>query len=213
MLEKIFNQQYRRPSGLLGLYVGRRMARDHRPENLWTLSLLKAQPADHILEIGFGSGIALQELAEIVTHGHIAGVDYSKTMVRAVRRRQAQAIQQGRMDIWQADAASLPFEDNTFDKAFTIHSIYFWPQPLLALQSVWRVLKPEGLLALTVLPKEKWPVENSEDAPGTPDCKPYSGDELICLLKTAGFSETRIVSDSNPTYLSNFTVMGIKAPT
>lgn len=210
MLEKLIDKQYRHPTGLLGLFIGNRMAQDHRPENLWTVSVLKAQPTDKILELGFGAGFAIQELAKVVTQGRIAGVDYSKMMVRAACWRNAELIKQGRADLRWADASTLPFEDNTFDKAFSIHSIYFWPHPLKALAEVRRVLKPDGLLALTILPKEKWNIHNPELPVGTPDCRPYSGNELTDMLLTVGFSATRVQSDSDPVHLSNYCVIGVK---
>jgi len=48
------------------------MARQHRPENAWTVSLLDAQPADCILEVGFGPGIAIEMLALPLQNGEIA---------------------------------------------------------------------------------------------------------------------------------------------
>jgi ubiquinone/menaquinone biosynthesis C-methylase UbiE len=210
MLGKMIDKQYGHPTGLLGLFIGNRMVQDHRPENLWTISVLQAQPADQILELGFGGGLAIQELAKVVTQGRVAGIDYSKMMVRAARWRNARLIKQGRVDLRWADASTLPFEDNTFDKAFSIHSIYFWPQPLKALAEILRVLKPGGLLVLTILPKEKWNI-NAPDLPvGTPDCRPYSANELIDMLSTVGFSATQVRSGIDPVHHSNFSVIGVK---
>src|SRR5437763_6217631 len=95
VFDKILDQQYRRPSGLIGRYVGRRMAQQHVPENAWTVALLDAQPADRILEIGFGPGIAIEALARVVTRGHIVGIDYSHAMVAAASRRNGPAIRAG----------------------------------------------------------------------------------------------------------------------
>ena len=210
MLSKMIDAQYRRPSGLLGRWIGSRMARDHRAENLWTLSILEAQPTDQVLEIGFGPGFAVQELARVVTQGRIAGVDFSGTILAAARRCNAAAIRRGLVDLHRADAARLPFEEASFDKAFSIHSIYFWPRPLDALKEAWRVLRPGAMLILTVLPKEKWNEDDPSAPVGTPQCTPYSGEELLDLFSKAGFVRSRIRSDSNPAHRSNYSVVGIK---
>jgi ubiquinone/menaquinone biosynthesis C-methylase UbiE len=63
--------------------------------------------------------------------------------------------------------STLPFEDNRFDKAFSIHSIYFWEQPKNVLKEINRVLKPTGKIVLTVLPKEKWKSNNPDQGLGT----------------------------------------------
>ena len=210
MLAEMIGKQYRRPSGLLGFLIGYKMTRDHRPENAWTVSLLEAQPTDHILEIGFGAGLAIGELAQIATQGKIVGVDYSETMVRAARWRNAGAVRQGRVELRQAEAANLPFEDDTFDKAFSIHSIYFWPQPLKALQEIRRVLKPGGTLIMTIMPKAVMRLLGPDAAVETPAFKPYEGEELAQLLAEAGFNATRIVADARLEHRSNFSVIGEK---
>lgn len=210
MLQNIINGQYRRPSGLLGQFIGNQMAKDHQPENLWTVSVLQAQPTDHILEIGFGPGFAIKELTKIVMQGRITGLDFSKTMVRLAGKRNAAALKRGQVELHHGEAAHLPFDDNAFDKVFSIHSIYFWPAPLDALKEIMRTLKPGGILVLTVLPKERWN-ETAPDMPiGTPECNPYSGDELLDMFDQIGFRNRRIRDDSNLEDRSNFCVMGEK---
>jgi ubiquinone/menaquinone biosynthesis C-methylase UbiE len=186
------------------------MTRDHRPENGWTVSLLEAQPNDRILEVGFGAGVAIGALAQIVTQGKVVGVDYSKTMVRAAGWRNARAVRSGRIELHQAEAAKLPFEADSFDKAFSIHSIYFWPQPLKALREIRRVLKPGGMLIMTIMPKAAMSLLGPDAAVETAEFKPYEGEELAQLLREAGFSATRIVVDAKSDCPSNFSVIGVK---
>ncbi|MEO8287750.1 MAG: methyltransferase domain-containing protein [Chloroflexota bacterium] len=213
--EHDLDSQYRRPFGEVGRKVGEAMARDHLPENLWTIGQIDAQPGDHILEVGFGPGVAIEELLKHVTTGLVAGIDFSQTMVDAATRRNIQAIRAGRADLRYGDAIELPFADATFHKAFSIHSIYFWSEPMSALRELHRVLKPGGLLVLTVLPKEKWP-PNPPGSPldfGTPECTPYLGRELKQMLLDAGFSSTRIEADaaSPPgSNSSNYSVLAVK---
>ncbi len=210
MFAKILDAQYRRPTGLLGRMIGRRMARDHRPENLWSIALLQAVPEDAVLELGFGPGFAIQALTKVVTRGRIAGIDFSREMVVAARGRNAAAVRCGLVDLHYGDAADMPFQDGEFDLAYSIHSIYFWPQPLAVLQAVYRELKPAGKFVLTVLPKERWNENNPSKPVGTPECIPYSGEELISLLVAAGFNGRRIETDPNPKFRSNYSMIGSK---
>ena len=80
-LESLIDRQYRQPTGIIGQFVGRRMARQHQPENAWTVSLLDIQPTDRVLEVGFGPGIAVELLAAQASQGFIAGVDFSPAMI------------------------------------------------------------------------------------------------------------------------------------
>jgi ubiquinone/menaquinone biosynthesis C-methylase UbiE len=131
-------------------------------------------------------------------------------MVVAARRRNAAAVKAGRVDLRYGDAADLPFDDAAFDKAFSIHSLYFWPHPLAALKEVWRVLKPGGLLVMTILPKERWNADDPDAVARTPECRPYSGAELAQMMAEASFSVPRIEQDSHPAHASSYSVIGVK---
>ena len=186
--ETYIGGQYRRPTGVVGRIIGGRMAQQHEPENEWTVALLSVQPTDHILEIGFGPGTTIQRLAALDSEGQVAGIDFSHTMVRVARERNAAAIKAGRVNLTYGNATNLPYSENSFDKALSIHALYFWPDALHVLQEIHCVLKPGGMLVLTLLPREKWP----GDGMGTPDCRVYSANDVEKLMLEAGFSSTSI---------------------
>jgi ubiquinone/menaquinone biosynthesis C-methylase UbiE len=43
---------------------------------------------------------------------------------------------------------SLPFDDNSFDKALAINSMQVWPDAVVGLREMRRVMKPGGGIAL-----------------------------------------------------------------
>ena len=188
LIEEHISNNYSRPSGFFGRIAGNRMAQQHEPENTWTVSLLDVQPKDSILELGFGVGATIQQIAALVTEGHVAGVDFSHTMVRAAHKRNASAVKAGRVELRYGDAATLSFADSVFDKVVSIHSLYFWPDPTKAFAEVLRVLKPGGVVVLTLLPKERWP-GNSES---TEECRVYRGEDIANMLSEVNFTSTRI---------------------
>ena len=83
-------QQFRQPTGFLGLLAGF-FFRINLEGIDWTISLLEIQPTDHVLEIGFGPGHGIQQVARLATQGRVAGVDFSETMLRQASRRNAAA--------------------------------------------------------------------------------------------------------------------------
>jgi len=48
-------------------------------------------------------------------------------MLEEAVKRNDSAIRAGRVELKQGDVASLPYPNEFFHKAMSIHSIYFWP--------------------------------------------------------------------------------------
>jgi SAM-dependent methyltransferase len=141
-------RQGRCPSGWLGGLIARVMAHETAGENGHVLELLNIQPSDHLLELGFAHGRTLERAAKLVPEGFVAGVDPSERMLRLASRRNREAIAVGRMELKPGSSAALPFPDARFDKAYSVHTIYFWNNPAADLREIRRVLKPGGRLAL-----------------------------------------------------------------
>jgi SAM-dependent methyltransferase len=203
-LSRAIDAQTRKPTGLLGRLVGSTMVRMNEPAARWTVSLLDLQPESHVLEVGFGPGVAIQYASEKASEGFVAGIDYSETMVQTARKRNAAAIRAGRVDLKHGDVSDLPYPDESFDKAFAIHSILFWPKPVDCLKELRRVLKPNGLLAITIVPKGRRP-----DLPpelGTV----YDSDEVAAMLSDAGFRDVRVETSSEQVKFRPDCVLGVK---
>src|SRR5215831_3282994 len=97
------------PRGAAGSVTGWVFA--HRPSNRqrnrWVVSLLGVRAAGQVLEIGFGPGIAVAELARAGA-GHVYGADHSAVMLRQASRRNAAAIRAGRVTLFNAPVDRLP---------------------------------------------------------------------------------------------------------
>jgi len=206
-IARFFWGQFRKPSGWFGRVIGNRMAEGNVYDAQWTVSLLDIQPEHHILEIGFGPGVSTRYAAEKATKGFVAGIDHSETMVQAARKRNIETIQAGRMDLKQGDVASLPYLDETFDRAFSIHSIYFWAKPIECLRELRRVLKPGGLLAITIQPKDKWDeLQQRESSLRTL----YFSPDLVPMFDAAGFRGVRVEICPEPDQFPGECVLGLK---
>jgi ubiquinone/menaquinone biosynthesis C-methylase UbiE len=71
----------------------------NRRRNAWVVSLLDVQRDDRVLEIGFGPGVAIRELARLAADGYVYGLDHSEVMVRQAARRNAEGVRRGRVDL------------------------------------------------------------------------------------------------------------------
>jgi ubiquinone/menaquinone biosynthesis C-methylase UbiE len=78
----------------------------------------------------------------------VMGIDYAPSMLAGARKRFANNAQ---VQVQHADAALLPFPDNSYDTANIANSIHCFPTVDGALRDILRVLKPGGTLAANVL--------------------------------------------------------------
>jgi len=146
IMRNILLRTFGRPQGALGRLGGIIIARMNEECGAWVTELLAIGPNESVLEVGFGPGVVIQRLSNLA--GYVAGIDLSQEMVRQACARNAKAIGSGRVDLRQGFAESLPFDDDTFDKAIAINSMHVWPDAAAGLREIRRVLKPGGRIGL-----------------------------------------------------------------
>jgi len=124
----------------------------------WALELLNLQPDDGVLEIGCGSGAAMELACRVLDGGHITGIDRSATAVARASARLGAELAAGTADLRTAPLASLEAPASSFGKALAVNINTFWTGPAHAeLQVLRRVLRSDGLLLLVY------------ETPGRPD--------------------------------------------
>jgi SAM-dependent methyltransferase len=188
---QLWARQLAQPTGVLGKLMGKGMNRDNRRLIYWTLDVLEVRPDDCVLEIGFGTGLGVQKAAELASRGKVAGIDWSRTMVEEARRLNGSGITAGRVEIKLGTAASLPYADDQFHKAFGVNVHYFWEDPVSTLGEIRRVVRPGGYLALGFVDKQG--IGNQGFAK-TGLLKLYTTEEMMGLITRAGFAEPRVES-------------------
>ena len=121
------------------------------------LERLSIQNGETVLEIGFGPGHCLKRIAESVGHkGKAYGIDISRGMLEVTKRRLEKAQLINRVELYCGDAAKLPYDENTFDAAFTSFTLELFDTPEIpkVLEEVKRVLRPAGRLGVVSMSKE-----------------------------------------------------------
>lgn len=109
-----------------------------------------------VLEVGFGTGQTLVELAKRVGDaGKVYGIDISPNMLEKARKRISKYGFSGRIDIRPGDARKLPYSDGMFDLVFSSYmfDLIDTPEIQTILLEIKRVLKPRGKLVLVNLTK------------------------------------------------------------
>jgi ubiquinone/menaquinone biosynthesis C-methylase UbiE len=155
--DRILMRMFGRPQGLAGRLGGLILARGNRPFAEEVVTLLGVEPAQRVLEIGFGPGVAIALLAQAAPGVRIAGIDVSTEMVEQARARNAAAIRAGAVDLRHGTVERLPFADAAFDLALAINSMQVWPDVDAGLRALRRVLRPGGRVALAFTPRSGQP--------------------------------------------------------
>ncbi len=169
-------EQSSNPRGWFGKIVAKIMARETAGENDAAIDFMSMAPRDRILDFGCGHGQSFRRISRIASQSQlIAGVDQSEVMVTEARRRNQDLIQNGLLKMEKVDSASkLPFDDSSFDKILSVHTIYFISPLRSLLTEFRRVLAPGGQLVLAFhgnksstlaasLPSEVYNIRSTQD--------------------------------------------------
>jgi ubiquinone/menaquinone biosynthesis C-methylase UbiE len=201
-IRNYLSRQFGKPSGLFGRLIETRMSKRTAGDAKWTVSLLDIQPTSRVLEIGFGGGVSTQLASKEASEGFVAGIDHSTTMVQVARERNADANQSGAHGTqpWRCRVHQLS------RRLLSLHSIYFWSNPVECLKGFRRVLKPGGLLAITIQPKNRW----GRAQIGSPGMTLFFGNQVGELFSSAGFRNVRTESSTENGEVSLQCILGTK---
>ena len=177
--------QFMNPRGLPGRLVGWEMALrpSNRKRNIWAVSLMDVRTSDRVLEIGFGPGIAIREIARRAPRGQVFGIDRSAVMRAQAARRNAAAIRLGRVSLAVASIDDPPGFEPPFDKILAVNNMGMWSQPASTLKMLAGLLRNRGLIAIVSQPR----------CPGaTAETTAAAAAQIVEALEVAGFDSIRV---------------------
>jgi len=109
----------------------------------WRRFLVSRLPRDggHVLDVATGTGLVA---AALLARGfRVTGLDQSPEMLAVARRRFA-----GRVELVEASAERLPFEDASFDHLTFTYLLRYVDDPAATLAELARVVRPGGTVAM-----------------------------------------------------------------
>jgi len=147
-----------------------------------------------VLEMGFGTGHCLKQIAELIGEtGKVYGIDISSGMLEVTKKRLEKAGLIDRVELYCGDATKMPYDDDKFDAVFSSFSLELFDTPEIpkVLSEIKRVLKPNVRLGIVSMSKEdgdsiltklyEW---SHKKFPKYVDCRPIYVEQS---LKNAGF--------------------------
>lgn len=115
---------------------------------VWAVETLAPAPADRLLEVGCGHGVAVSLVCERLAKGRITGIDRSSKMIEIATRRNAEHVAAGKATFICSSFERTRLEEPEFDKIFAFHVAAFWKQPAPMLSLARRVMAPGAELYL-----------------------------------------------------------------
>lgn len=186
---KFFSLQARKPSGWFGrFFMSRLFNKGNADLNHFIKDLLDLQESDKVLEVGYGPGELINEIASFTTKGIVEGIDFSEAMYTEASSINTKYIADKRVKLLVGNCDDMPYENGSFDKICTSNTIYFWDNPDKVLKEMLRIIKGGGKIVVGFRDKEhmdKLPL--SHDVFNT-----YSSEEVAAFLSNAGFTDVRI---------------------
>ena len=166
--------------------------------NSFVKETLSLKVSDSILEIGFGPGKLINEMARTTTEGIIEGIDFSEAMLKHANKVNKHYILNGKVKLQKGECSSLPYDNESFDKLCSTNTLYFWKEPDKYFREMFRVLKYGGKIVIGFRDDKQISSLNlSKEIFNS-----YSLDEVVGLLSNSGFSDAHIVEKDGKPFLS-----------
>jgi trans-aconitate methyltransferase len=146
------------------------------PERLrWAVETLALRPADRVLEVGCGTGIAVSLVCERLEEGEITAIDRSEKMIALAERRNRAHVASGKATFHTAALRDFDPGGRRFDMVFASNVNVFWQKPARELEIVRALLTPGGALHLFYQP------------PAASQARRIAGD-VPAILRAHGFA-------------------------
>lgn len=158
------------------------------------LALAQPPPSGHILDVACGPGTLTLVAAK--SAARVDALDFSPAMIERLQARAPKNVFPR-----VGDGQALPYPDQSFDAAFSMFGLIFFPDRAKGLSELKRVLKPGGRVVISSWPPaDRLPLMNTiflalrELNPGTPDFPTPLGDpaDYERELGAAGFTDVRV---------------------
>lgn len=200
------SQQLGFPSGWFGRLLLQLLNRSNASMNDLVLQELKLQSSgDRVLEIGFGGGDLIHKIMQTGRTSLIAGIERSPDALKISQKRFYSSILQGNLELYLADAAALPFPEHHFSQVCTVNTLYFWSDASQVLAECHRVLSPGGKLILCYTSKAYLEQQKFSQH----GFMTYEVSQVEMMLKSAGVSNIRTISDKSDRHQEFFCTSGI----
>ena len=142
---KYVGNNFAKPNGIGGKITTKIMNIMNQRQYKSILRNINMEQNNSILDIGFGNGYLLMKLFEKNIPIKLYGIEISEDMFNIVSMKNKRIIEKGVLKIFLENISKTSFEQNTFDKIYTINTFYFWTELEKCFYEIKRILKTDGI--------------------------------------------------------------------
>ncbi len=186
---------------------------DHPALSFWdrfgrrTVERLSLVSGMEVLDVCCGmGGSALPAAQQVGPTGKVVAIDLAQNLLNKGIKR-AESFLLTNIDYRRGDLETLPFADQSFDAVICVFGIFFVPDLSGTIRGLWRLVRPDGLLAITIWgantfePADAifWEAVRQEDPELLKSIKSWSKivepDPLCALLVECGVDEPNVAAE------------------
>lgn len=190
-------KQLRKPSGFFGNLVAKMMEFRNSGSYQVIINRLAPRPGEHIMEIGYGPGLGIYQIADSFPGCRISGIDFSELMFRKASVKNRKFIEKGTVRLKHGDILTIEPGEDKFDKIFCVNVIYFWNNLNQAFKRIFNMLGKEGKFLIYMDHRD-----SLEKAKFLADFCKYPVEEVERELKGAGFTHIEYNFDKGGYFIS-----------
>ena len=189
MFKNFIAAQFKKPSGLFGMFSANIMIKGNKANYEKLIKDLDIQASEKLLEIGYGPGVGINMIAKTRTSCIIHGIDFSKLMYRRACKYNKQYLDSNAMLLLYGDFLKKPLVNNEYDKIFCLNVVYFWNELSDPFKKVLSLLKTDGTFYIYMA--------NRDSLKSAPDSvfNKYSLKQVVETLKSVGFGNVEHYSE------------------
>ena len=178
----------------------------------YTASLLPTAGGVHVLDLGCGTGLELEEYFRLDPAADVTGIDLSEAMLKTLKEK----LPDQRIRLIRGSYFDIPFGEKAYDAAVFVESLHHFPaeQKEALYRKLYAALKDNGYFVLTDYFAESEELEKeyfrnlkqlkeeqglSEDEFFHYDT-PLTVDHEVRVLQRAGFSEVQVLKKWRSTF-------------
>lgn len=146
-------RQLKGPEGSDGIEMGKSMDEKNREMTMNAIENLQLGDNQSVLELGHGNGGHVKYILGKGEDINYVGLEVSEEMKNQAAKMNRMYLTHEFASFKLYNGIEIPYKDATFERILSVNTIYFWEQPKVLINEIYRVLKPEGICTITFADK------------------------------------------------------------